>query len=425
MRLMPFFAIGINHHTAPVPVREQLAFATPELPQTLQALVSAGVGVTEVAILSTCNRTECYAVADDPQAVFIRLCTLKGVKTEEVAPHLFIHRELAAVRHLFRVAAGLDSMVLGETQIVGQFKEAYRQAQRAGTMGKHLEAVMQSALAVAKEVRSRTAIGANVVSMAAAAVRLAQRVFGPVSEQRLLFLGAGEMIETCLAHFAAGKPRAIFIVNRTVSRAAALAERFGGLAYGLEQLSELLPECDTIVASTASPLPLIGLGMVERALKRRRHRPFVMVDLAVPRDIEPEVGQLQDVYLYSVDDLALIVQEGRESRVQAVRDAEAIIDARLADFATWMSAQEMVPLIRHLRSHAEAIAAAETERALARLRAGADPEGVVRLLAHSLTNKWLHAPTTFLKNAPPEARRQLIDWAPALFGWQQRSKGRT
>jgi len=395
MRPMPFFAIGINHHTAPVPVREQLAFATPELPQTLQVLVSAGVGVTEVAILSTCNRTECYAVAADPQAVFTGLCALKGVKTEEVAPHLFVHRELAAVRHLFRVAAGLDSMVLGETQIVGQFKEAYRQAQRAGTMGKHLEAVMQSALAVAKEVRSRTAIGANVVSMAAAAVRLAQRVFGPVSEQRLLFLGAGEMIETCLAHFAAGKPRAISIVNRTVSRAAALAERFG------------------------------GLGMVERALKRRRHRPFVMVDLAVPRDIEPEVGQLQDVYLYAVDDLALIVQEGRESRVQAVRDAEAIIDARLADFATWVSAQEMVPLIRHLRSHAEAIAAAETERALARLRAGADPEGVVRSLAHSLTNKWLHAPTTFLKNAPPEARRQLIDWAPALFGWQQRSRGRT
>lgn len=422
MRAMPFFAIGLNHHTAPVHVREQLAFAAPEIPEVLPRLIAAGVGVAEAALLSTCNRTECYAVVADPHALFAWLCAHKGTSVHEVAPHLFVHRDLAAVHHCFRVAAGLDSMVLGETQIVGQFKAALRLAQAAGTVGKHVQAVMQAALGVAKEVRSRTAIGANVVSMAAAAVRLAERVFGPVREQRVLFLGAGEMIETCLAHFVAGQPQAIAVVNRTLARAETLAERYGGKAHRLEELPELLPHFDTVVASTASPLPLIGLGMVERALKRRRHRPFVMVDLAVPRDIEPEVGALPDVYLYAVDDLAQIVQEGRESRAQAVADAEAILEARLADFAAWVNAQEMVPLIRALRSHAEAIATEERERALARLRAGADPAAVVQALVYTLTNKWLHAPTLFFKHAPPEARAALLAWAPQLFGWQKRNE---
>lgn len=416
---MPFFAIGLNHHSAPVPVREQLAVAPSELPELLRALVAAGIGVHEAALLSTCNRTECYVAASDPHAVFAWLCAHRHADLAQVTPHLFIHRDSEGVRHLFRVASGLDSMVLGETQIVGQFKEALRLAKAAGTLGKHVQTVMQMALSVAKEVRSQTAIGANVVSMAAAAVRLSQRVFGPVAEQRVLFVGAGEMIETCVAHFAAGQPQRIAIVNRTVARAEQLAARFAAEAHPLDRLPELLPEFDTVVASTASPLPLIGLGMVERALKQRRYRPFVMVDLAVPRDIEPEVGALQDVFLYAVDDLAQIVQEGRESRAQAVRDAEAIIDARLAEFAQWVSAQEMVPLIRQLRTHAETIATAERERALAKLRAGGDPEAVIAALTHALTNKWLHAPTTFFRQAPPEARQALSRWAPQLFGWEK------
>jgi len=419
---MPFFAIGLNHHSAPVTVREQLAVAPSELPELLRTLVAAGIGVSEAALLSTCNRTECYVAASDPHAVFAWLCKARRADAGLVAPHLFIHRDAHAVRHIFRVASGLDSMVLGETQIVGQFKEAFRLAQRAGTLGKHLQTVLQMALSVAKEVRSRTAIGANVVSMAAAAVRLSERVFGPVAAQRVLFVGAGEMIETCVAHFAAGRPRRIAIVNRTLSRAEQLAARFAAEPFPLERLPELLPEFDTIVASTASPLPLIGLGMVERALKVRRRRPFVMVDLAVPRDIEPEVGELDDVFLYAVDDLAQIVQEGRESRAQAVREAEAIIDARLSEFLHWVSSQEMVPLIRRLRAHAEAVTAAERERALAKLRAGADPEAVIAGLTHALVNKWLHAPTTFFRSAPPEARQALSRWAPQLFGWEREER---
>ncbi len=412
---MPFFVVGLNHHSAPVAVREQLAVAAPEVPAMLRALVAAGVGVREAALLSTCNRTECYVATDDPQALiawWLRQC---AADEAQVRPHLFVRPELEGVRHAFRVASGLDSMVLGETQIVGQFKEAMRLAEEAGTLGTHVGAVMRQALSVAKEVRTNTQIGANVISMAAAAVRLSERVFGPVAQQNVLFVGAGEMIEVCAAHFAGQRPRRLAIVNRTLPRAQALAARFGGEAHPLAQLPDLLPAFDTVVASTASPLPIIGLGMVERALTRRRHRPMVMVDLAVPRDVEPEVGALDDVFLYAVDDLAAIVREGMASRQQAVAEAERIVAARLEEFAAWVRAREMAPLIRRLRQKAEAIAAAERERALARLRAGADPQAVVEALVHALTNKWLHAPSAALREAPPEAHAELLRWVPKLF----------
>ncbi|MCX7946751.1 MAG: glutamyl-tRNA reductase [Hydrogenophilus sp.] len=413
---MPFYAIGLNHHAAPVGVRERLAVAETELVPLLRKIVAAGVGVREAAVLSTCNRTECYVTAADAERAWEWVCAVRGVDPSGVKEYRFVLSDLQAVRHVFRVAAGLDSMVLGETQIIGQFKGALKAAQEAGTAGKHVQQVMQQALAVTKEVRSTTAIGANVVSMAAAAVRLSERVFGAVSEQAVLFVGAGEMVETCVTHFAAHKPRRLAIVNRTLGRAERLAERFGGAAYPLEHLPELLPQFDTIVASTASPLPLIGLGMVERALKVRRHRPLVMVDLAVPRDIEPEVGGLADVFLYTVDDLAEVVREGRERRAQAVAEAEAIIEARLSDFAAWIASQESVPLIRRLRSHVEAMATAERDRALARVRSGMDPERVIEMLVRSLTNKWLHAPTIFLRDGPEEGRRTVAPWLPVLMG---------
>jgi glutamyl-tRNA reductase len=395
---MALLTLGINHRTAPLAVREQLAFHAEELHRALSELAASG-GVHEAAILSTCNRTEIYVQAEAPHGVSEWLAQYHRFAHDEIEPCLYIYPERETVRHSFRVASGLDSMVLGEPQILGQLKDAVRIAREAGTLGTTLDKLFQNSFAVAKDVRSLTAIGANIVSMAAAAVRLAERIFARIADQRVLFIGAGEMITLCATHFAAQQPKEIVIANRTIERGRALADRFGASAIRLEEVAGRLAEFDIVVSCTASQLPILGLGLVERAIRTRRHRPMFMVDLAVPRDVEVEVGELDDVFLYTVDDLAQVVESGLEARQSAVIDAEAIIAARVDSFMLWLQTRETVPVIRSLRDAAERTRRHEIEHALKRLAKGESPHEVLEQLSHRLTNKFLHAPTQALTQA--------------------------
>lgn len=412
---MQVFALGLSHHTAPLAIREQLAFDLAGLPTALHDLIRQR-SVREAAILSTCNRTEVYCAADSAAAAIDWLTQYRSLPVlARIQPYLYVHPQRDAVRHMFRVASGLDSMIIGEPQILGQMKQAARAAEEAGTLGILLNKLFQSTFAVAKEVRSTTAIGENTVSMAAAAVRLAGRIFESVSEQKVLFIGAGEMVELCLRHFAAEKPRRITIANRTLARSEALAAKFDADTLSLEELGNRLGEYDIVVSCTASPLPIVGLGMIERALKQRRHRPMVLVDLAIPRDIEAEVGKLDDAFLYTLDDLGEFVAEGMESRQSAVIEAETIIDSRVDGFLHWIDSREAVPTIKALREAAESTRRAEIEHALRLLARGDDPASVLEALSHGLTNKLLHAPTQLLSHADNSERNQLAQLVARIY----------
>lgn len=408
------FTLGINHHSAPLAIRERVAFGADKLRHALAELANSQV-VREVAILSTCNRTEIYCVAESTQRVIDWLSAYHQVEHDDLLPFLYVHDQPAAILHAFRVASGLDSMVIGEPQILGQVKDAVRAAEETGTLGTQLHKLFQRAFAVAKEVRSTTAIGANIVSMAAAGVHLAERIFESVAGQRILFIGAGEMIELCAAHFCADKPKQVTVANRTIERGRLLAERYGGTAIRLDDLADYLPQHDIVVSCTASPLPIIGLGMAERAIKARRHRPIFIVDLAVPRDVEEEVGELDDVFLYTVDDLAQIVESGMESRQAAVLEAEDIIGGRVRDFLGWLQAREAVPVIRALRDSAERMRRHELEHALKMLSRGEAADKVLEQLSLRLTNKLLHAPTQSLNQAEGAERGDLQVAAARLF----------
>ena len=411
---MQLFALGLNHHTAPVAIREQVAFRPELLTQALGDLVRAKP-VKEAAILSSCNRTELYFATEHPQHAADWFAEYHRVALQDLSPYLYTFPQRDAIRHVFRVASGLDSMVIGEPQILGQVKDAVRHAEQAGTLGSTLHKLFQRSFSVAKEVRSTTAIGANIVSMAAAAVHLSERIFESVRDQRVLFIGAGEMIELCAAHFCGEQPRKVTIANRTAARAEALAARFGADVIRLDQVAEVLAGYDIVVACTGSPLPIIGLGMVERALKARRHRPMVMVDLAVPRDIEAEVAASGDVFLYTVDDLAKVVDSGLESRQAAVIEAEGIIDERVDGFLHWLDSRGTVPTIRALRQHADALRRAELERATRLLARGEDPHKVLEALSQGLTNKLIHAPTRFLNDAEGELHGDCAELVQRLF----------
>jgi len=341
-----------------------------------------------------------------------------GVTSQTLRDHAYVLQDGAAARHAFRVACGLDSMVLGEPQILGQLKDAVRMADQAGGLGTYLHQMFQRTFAVAKEVRSTTQVGANSVSMAAAAVKLAARIFPSLKDQKLLLIGAGEMIELCATHFAAQGPARITVANRTLERAQALAHRFNGRAIELRELAAQLYEYDVVVSCTASSLPILGKGMVERALKARRRLPIFMVDLAVPRDIEPEVGELDDVFLYTVDDLKDIVQGNQDARRSAVEQAEVIIDTQVGRFMHWMQVRESVPLIRALREQAEDARRYEVERALRLLAKGDDPKQVLETLSQGLTNKLMHAPTQALNESTGDERRALAETLARLFRLQ-------
>ncbi|MGC2520565.1 MAG: glutamyl-tRNA reductase [Burkholderiales bacterium] len=406
---MKLFALGLNHNTAPLAIRERVVFHVERL-QSALAELTRREPVAEAAILSTCNRTEIYAACGSPEAALEWLAGYHRVEPRELKPYLYTLPQDQAVRHAFRVASGLDSMVIGEPQILGQMKEAARAAESAGTLGTLLSKLFQRSFAVAKEVRSNTGIGANVVSMAAAAVKLAARIFPSLAEQKVLLIGAGEMIELCATHFAAQQPREMTVANRTLERAEALAHRFGAKTLELRDLPERLAEYDIVVSCTASSLPIIGKGTMERTVRARRHRPIFMVDLAVPRDIELEVGEMDDVFLYTIDDLAATVREGIDARQSAVAQAEAIIESQVGSFLHWMKARESVPLIRRLRESAEEARRHEVERAARMLARGDDPKAVLEALSHGLTNKLLHAPTQALNqgDANDESLKALV-----------------
>jgi len=417
---MHLLTLGLNHQTAPLALRERVAFVPEEIGGTIarmrERLSDASRGrLTEAAIVSTCNRTELYCAVEQPQAAGPALADFVAVEkrldSDEFRRSAYLLPQADAVRHAFRVASGLDSMVLGEPQILGQMKQAERLSREAGGLGLLLNHLFQRTFAVAKEVRSSTEIGAHSVSMAAAAVRVAERIFGELTDSEVLLLGAGEMIELTATHIAARRPKSITVANRTVERATSLAHRFQGEAMRLAELPDKLARFDIVVSCTASTLPIIGLGMVERAVKHRRHRPMFIVDLAVPRDVEQEVARLQDVYVYTVDDLGRIVATGTENRQAAVAQAEAIIETRVRDFDAWIRTRAAVPVIQGLRSRAESLTAHEIERAKKLLARGEPPEAVIDQLAQALTNKFLHAPVSALHQSAGQdeaSRAQLL-----------------
>lgn len=420
---MQLSAVGLNHTTAPLALREKVAFPPEQIAQAVTAARNwfarhGQSGNNEATILSTCNRTELYAVSQTPQALDAAahfLADYHQLPYGDLRPHLYTLPQDNAVRHAFRVASGLDSMVLGEPQILGQMKDAVRQADEAGALGTYLHQMFQRTFAVAKEVRTTTEIGAHSVSMAAAAVRLALRIFDKIADQRVLFIGAGEMIELCATHFAAQNPKAITIANRTLERGESLAHRFNAQAIRLADLPHELANFDIIVSCTASSLPIIGLGLMERAVKQRRHKPIFMVDLAVPRDIETEVGQLDDVFLYTVDDLSSVVQTGIEHRQAAVAQAEAIIETRVQSFMHWVDGRAIVPVIQEIQQHSEHLRQLELERARKMLARGDNVDEVLEALSRGLTAKFLHGPQQALHQASGDERTRLAHILPQLF----------
>ncbi|KGG83325.1 glutamyl-tRNA reductase [Comamonas thiooxydans] len=424
---MAVWALGINHHTAPLDMRGRFAFALDQIAPTLQGLRASlshagrAHSAVETAILSTCNRTEIYCAADAPAMDHTMhwLANSGGVAPELLRQHSYLLQDGSVARHAFRVASGLDSMVLGEAQILGQMKNAVRAAETAGALGTTLNQLFQRSFAVAKEVRSSTEIGAHSISMAAAAVRLAGQLFEDLSKIRVLFVGAGEMIELVSTHFAARNPRQITIANRTMERGEKLAAQFGAGTMRLADLPEHLHEYDAIISCTASTLPIIGLGAVESAIKKRKRRPIFMVDLAVPRDIESEVKDLNDVYLYTVDDLATVVRTGQAQRQAAVQQAEVIIDTGVQSFMQWMDQRNpvggAVSLIQQVNAQADEWRALEIARAKKLLAKGEDIDTVLEALSRGLTQKMLHGTMAELHKGDAEERAQTADTVSRLF----------
>jgi glutamyl-tRNA reductase len=411
---MSVIALGLNHSTAPVELRERFAFAPDQVHVALLTLrEKLAAAMPEAALLSTCNRTELYVASGHAelrqlvQPAVDWLAGKGGVAGEHLMAHTYVRERREAARHAFRVASGLDSMVLGEPQILGQMKQAARDADSAGTLG--------TSFSVAKEVRTSTEIGAHSISMAAASVRLAAQLFEDLRDIRVLFVGAGEMIELVATHFAAREPKAMALANRTLERGEKLASRFGAEAMRLADIPARLHEFDAVVSCTASTLPLIGLGAVERALKARRHRPMFMVDLAVPRDIEPEVCRLRDVYLYTVDDLSEMVRGAGEKRQAAVQQAEAIIDAGVQSFSHWLDQRASVPLIQALNRQADDWRSAEIARARRLLAKGSDVDSVLEALSRGLTQKLMHGTLAELHASDGEQRERLAQTVSRLF----------
>ncbi len=413
---MTFLAVGINYNTAPVSVRERLSFPTDILESSLKGLLRVK-DIEEAAILSTCNRTElyCSSTLHNEQTLINWVAETKQISIEDFAPYLYFHTDRSVCRHIFRVACGLDSMVLGEPQILGQMKTAYQAAFDAGALGKNLGKLFQHTFTAAKKVRTDTAIGSSPVSVAFAAVQLAQQIFDKLSEQTALLIGAGETIELAARHLSQQGINRIIIANRTYDKAHAMAAQFNGYAISLSELPNHLEEADIVISSTASQLPILGKGSVESALKKRKHKPMFMVDLAVPRDIEAEVDQLRDVYLYTVDDLQNTIDQNMNSRRLAAAQAEEIIDTQVDYFLAWLRVQGAQSTILDYRTQAELARDDALLKALASLKNGIPPEDVINRLAYSLTNKLIHTPSTQIRAAAENERHDLINAAREIF----------
>ncbi len=414
---MGLLALGINHKTASLELREKVAF-TPERLEAALREACANAGVQELAILSTCNRTEFYGQVPENggDALLSWLSQYQQLPLSDISASLYRHEGEAAVRHMMRVAAGLDSMVLGEPQILGQVKTAYGQAAAAGTLGPELERLFQSTFATAKQVRTDTAIGANPVSVGYAAVMLARQIFSELRDSEALLIGAGEMIELVGKHLFEQGVTKITVANRTLARGQALAQQFGARAITLEDIPDALVHADIVISSTAAPLPILGKGMVERALKKRRHKPIFMVDIAVPRDIEPEVADLQDVYLYTVDDLHSVIDDNMRSRQEAAREAEIIVTTCAQQFMHHKREQGALSIMTAYRQQADVVREQELAKAISGLKKGDDPAAVLERLSRQLMNKMLHAPTIAMKKAAAAGEQDKLDWASDLLG---------
>lgn len=414
---MSVWALGLNHTTAPLDLRGRFAYALDQIEPTLRGLRESLARQPEATLLSTCNRTEIYCAGDhnDLEHTLEWLAHNGGVSPALLRSHAYTLQDDQAARHAFRVASGLDSMVLGEPQILGQLKDAVRAAEDAGAMGSTLHQLFQRSFAVAKEVRTSTEIGAHSISMAAASVRLAGQLFENLGDIKVLFVGAGEMIDLAATHFAAKNPRSMAIANRTLERGEKLASRFGAEVMRLADLPSRLHEFDAVISCTASTLPIIGLGAVERAVKLRKHRPMFMVDLAVPRDIEPEVKALPDIYLYTVDDLAHVVQTGKDNRQAAVAQAEVIIDAGVQNFMHWLGQRRTVPLIQQLNAQTDEWRAAEITRAKKLLAKGEPMDAVLDALTRGLTQKMLHGALAELHAGDAASREVTANTVSRLF----------
>ncbi|MGI5308633.1 glutamyl-tRNA reductase [Rheinheimera sp. WS51] len=398
IQVIAIFALGINHKTAPVALREKVAFAPEQVPEALRELTTL-TSIANAVVLSTCNRTELYFNGSTAQAeqVIDWLAKFHHVEASELQPHLYLHQDNDAAIHLMQVASGLDSLVLGEPQIFGQVKQAYSQARNAGTINPQFERLFQKTFAVAKQVRTETDIGANAVSVAFAAVSLARQIFGSLSTVKVLLIGAGETIELVARHLQEHGAQQLTVANRTHERAVSLAKQFNAQAITLAQVPSHLAQADIVISSTASTLPIVGKGMVEQALKVRRHKPMFLVDLAVPRDIEPQVGDLEDAYLYTVDDLQTIVAENLNNRQQAAEQAKQMISAGANEFAQWLALQGNVDWVRDYRQGCEQIRAELVAKALNQLATGQDAEKVLTELSHKLSNRLMHSPTKAIR----------------------------
>lgn len=414
---MALLTLGLNHTTAPIDLREQVAFDAPSLTNALRELCDKLPGIRESVILSTCNRTELFLAVDQINEKDIAnwLASYHGVELHELETHLYSYRELYAAQHMMRVAAGLDSQILGEPQILGQFKDSMRAARDAESAGSELEHAFIKVLSIAKRIRTETSIGRNPVSVAYASVNLASRIFSDLSACKVILVGAGETIQLVAEHLIGQNVRGIEVVNRTLAHADALAASIDGDAWPLDVLSERILNADIVITSTGSQLPVLGKGAVERAQKARRHKPMFMVDLAVPRDVEPEVGDIESVYLYTVDDLNTVVEEGLEQRQQAVLEAEQMIEDALDDWQREVRGFRAVDTIRNLRETAQNLSHQELERAQNALESGKSPQEVLTTLSHSLTNKFLHEPTVALRRAAEQGDLSLMKATNRLF----------
>lgn len=400
---MTIVALGINHKTASVELRERVAFSPEQMSHALEQLKQTS-GVKEAIVVSTCNRTELYCSLENnqPQVLLDWMANFHAVEHANLQEHVYIHQDFTAIQHLMRVSVGLDSLVLGEPQILGQIKQAYANAKAAGTVNALLERLFQKCFSVAKQVRTETDIGASAVSVAYAAVNLAKHIYGKLEPTKVLLIGAGETIELVARHLYQNGCTKITVANRTLSRAQNLADEFNAKVVPLSEVPKSLIDADIVISSTASTLPIIGKGMVEQALKARRYKPMLLVDIAVPRDIESQVGELNDAYLYSVDDLQEIVNQNMESRERAADEAEKIIEEKTEEFITWRKALDSVDIIRNYRKNTEEIKQELVQKAQGQLKSGKDPEKVLNELANKLANRLIHSPTRAIKNAAEE-----------------------
>ena len=416
--VMAILAYGINHRTAPIELRERIAFPEENLSAALSDLKQDVPTIQEAAILSTCNRTElyCATTGSEPAELSDWLTTYRPVDNDELLNSAYHYWDHDAARHVIRVASGLDSQVLGEPQVLGQLKAAYEIARQAGTLGPELNLLSQISLNVAKQVRTDTDIGRNPISVAYAAVSLAQQIFESLSEKKALLLGAGDTIQLAAEHLAQHQPKGMAIANRTLANAQSLASRFNAEAMQLSDVPTRLEEFDILIASTGSPFHVLGKGAVEAAIRKRRHRPIFMVDIAVPRDIEPEVGDLPDVYLYTIDDLTQIIDENLANRQNAAADAELLVVEGADRYARERRAREGADVVRQFREHARTIQALELDVARERLANGGDVEKILDDLARNLTNKLIHTPTVGIRETSAEGRTDLLDYVRQLYG---------